>query len=245
MTLYLTKTKSITHKLRNAICSAKSIILIVLIAMSFRSFIAEPFRIPSGSMKSGLVIGDYIFVLKSKYGYSRHSLPFSLPIIPGRIFYKQPERGDVVVFRPPQNQKIHYIKRVIGIPGDEVQINDGRLYINNILIPQNQIADWTDPDNGIKMMQFTESIAKKSYNIVLDYNATKQYANNTRIFIVPDNHLFVLGDNRNHSLDSRFSNIGFIPKENIVGQAKLVVFSFNLKNNKFFFDADRFLKVIK
>lgn len=227
---------------------ALSLFFVIIFALSFRSFIAEPFRIPSGSMKSGLLIGDYIVVLKFKYGYSNHSLPFSIPLINKKIMYNnKPKRGDVVVFRPPHKTKLHYIKRVIGIPGDRVQIINGDIYINEKKVNKQQIEDWHDNDTKENYNQFMENISNKEYLIILDKNKEKhinKYTNNTHIFTVPEKHFFLIGDNRNHSIDSRFNEVGFIPEENIVGKASLIVFSFNAKNNKFFLNPNRFIKKI-
>ena len=130
------------------ISNFKSIILAIFIALLIRSFIAEPFNIPSGSMKPNLLVGDFIFVSKWSYGYSRHSLPFSIPLIPGKIFEKLPKRGDVAVFKTPYDNSTDYIKRVIGLPGDKIKIINGQIFINNELILRKKINDFVDVDKN-------------------------------------------------------------------------------------------------
>ena len=131
------------------ISNIKSVSLAVFIALLIRSFIAEPFNIPSGSMKPNLLVGDFIFVSKWSYGYSKHSLPFSIPIIPKKIFEKKPKRGDVVVFKTPEDNRTDYIKRVIGLPGDKIRIINGQIIINNNKIMRERVSDFFDSDNNI------------------------------------------------------------------------------------------------
>ncbi|CAK8163293.1 Signal peptidase I [Candidatus Xenohaliotis californiensis] len=238
-------TINVRKKIKSFVKSIVSFSAVTLLALSFRSFIAEPFRIPSGSMKNGLLIGDYIFVSKITYGYSRHSLPFSLPLIKNRIFYKEPKRGDVTVFRPPYQTKMHYIKRIIGLPGDKIKITNCNLIVNDMQIDKNYLGTWLDLDIGINMDVYTEELDGKRYETIYNNNTPKtHWSNNTREFIVPKNSFFVLGDNRNHSTDSRFSEVGFIPKNNLVGKAKMIIFSFNSKN-KLLFNSKRFFKLIQ
>ena len=211
----------------------KSILLAIFIALLIRSFIAEPFNIPSGSMKPNLLIGDFIFVSKWSYGYSKHSLPFSLPIIPGKIFSKMPERGDVVVFKTPTDNRTDYIKRVIGLPNDKIQIVNGQIIINDKLIIRKKIEDFldVDPKGNIKRnRQYKEYFYQIEIN-VLDLN-DNGIVDNTQVFNVPKGHFFVMGDNRDNSQDSRFiSYVGFIPIKNLVGKAQFIFFS--LENSKF------------
>tara|TARA_A100001011_G_C14310397_1_gene845267 strand:- start:2055 stop:2783 length:729 start_codon:yes stop_codon:yes gene_type:complete len=211
----------------------KSIILAIFIALLIRSFIFEPFNIPSGSMKPNLLVGDFIFVSKYSYGYSKHSLPFSLPIIPNKIFSKLPERGDVVVFKTPENNRTDYIKRVIGLPGDEVQIIDGQIIINKSLISRKRTDDFIDNDNKSnhkRVRKYTEFFFNKEIEVLDLFD--NGIADNTIMFKVPINNFFVMGDNRDNSQDSRFINtVGFIPTKNLVGKAQFIFFS--LENSRF------------
>ena len=211
----------------------KSILLAIFIALLIRSFIAEPFNIPSGSMKPNLLIGDFIFVSKWSYGYSKHSLPFSIPIIPGKILSKMPERGDVVVFKTPSDNRTDYIKRVIGLPNDKIQIINGQIIINDKLIIRKKIEDFLDVDingNTIRNRQYKEYFYQLEINI-LDLK-DNGIVDNTQVFNVPKDHFFVMGDNRDNSQDSRFiSYVGFIPINNLVGKAQFIFFS--LENSRF------------
>ena len=221
-------------KKNNFFSNLKSITFAIFIALIIRSFIFEPFNIPSGSMKPNLLVGDFIFVSKYSYGFSKHSLPFSLPLIPGKIFNKDPERGDVVVFKTPENNRTDYIKRVIGLPGDIIQIKNGIIFINNSEIFRKKINDFVDTDKNIfnkRVRQYKEYFFDKEID-VLDIS-DNGIADNTQLFKVPDNHFFVMGDNRDNSQDSRFVNtVGFIPYKNLVGKAQVVFFS--LENSRFF-----------
>ena len=211
----------------------KSILIAIFIALLIRSFLFEPFNIPSGSMKPNLLVGDFIFVSKYSYGFSRHSLPLSLPIIPGKILSKIPERGDVVVFKTPQDNRTDYIKRVIGIPGDRIQILNGEVIINETVIIKQRVADFIDTDKQTKqkrVRKYKEYFFNNEIE-VLDL-VDNGMVDNTGIFTVPKNSFFVMGDNRDNSQDSRFINtIGFIPIENIVGKAQFIFFS--LENSRF------------
>ncbi len=211
----------------------KSIFIAIFIALIIRSFIFEPFNIPSGSMKPNLLIGDFIFVSKWSYGFSRHSLPLSIPIIPKKIFSNIPERGDVVVFKTPENNRTDYIKRVIALPGDIIKIEDGYIILNNSKIFKKKINDFIDIDksgNSLRVRQYTEYFSNIEIN-VLDITDSG-IVDNTQEFKVPDNHFFVMGDNRDNSQDSRFINtVGFIPFDNLVGKAQFIFFS--LENSRF------------
>ena len=215
------------------ISNLKSIFLAVLIALIIRSFFAEPFNIPSGSMKPNLLVGDFIFVSKWSYGFSKHSLPFSIPLIPGKIFSKLPERGEVVVFKTPEDNRTDYIKRVIGLPGDRIQIIDGKIIINDNLILRKKLKDFidTDKNSSIKRIRkYKEYFFDKEIEVldIMDHGIV----DNTNIYIVPKGHFFVMGDNRDNSQDSRFTNIvGYIPIENLIGKAQFIFFS--LENSRF------------
>jgi len=211
----------------------KSILIAIFIALLIRSFIFEPFNIPSGSMKPNLLVGDFIFVSKYSYGFSKHSLPFSIPLIPGKFFSHIPERGDVVVFKTPENNRTDYIKRVIGLPGDKIQIKNGIILINGSEILRKKLNDFIDTDNKTsnkRVRMYNEYFFNKEINI-LDIT-DNGIADNTQLFNVPENHFFVMGDNRDNSQDSRFINtVGFIPYENLVGKAQFIFFS--LENARF------------
>ncbi len=217
-----------------------SISIAVFVAILIRSLLFEPFNIPSGSMKPNLLVGDFIFVSKYSYGYSRHSFPFSLgdkngTLAKGKFFSKIPERGDVVVFKTPENNRTDYIKRVIGLPGDHIKIINGEILINETKILRKQIEPFLDRqlnqikiDNG-RRRQYLEYFFDREIKTldIKDYS----FADNTQMFIVPENKFFVMGDNRDNSQDSRFSTVGFIPFENLVGKAQFVFFS--LENSRF------------
>ncbi len=211
----------------------KSIFIAIFIALLIRSFVFEPFNIPSGSMKPNLLVGDFIFVSKYSYGFSKHSLPFSIPLIPGKIFSNTPERGDVVVFKTPENNRTDYIKRVIGLPGDKIEIKNGIIFINGSEILRKKLNDFIDTDNkssNKRVRMYNEYFFNKEINI-LDIT-DNGIADNTQLFNVPENHFFVMGDNRDNSQDSRFiSTVGFIPYENLVGKAQFIFFS--LENARF------------
>ncbi len=218
----------------NFISNLKSVLFAIFIALLIRSFIAEPFNIPSGSMKPNLLVGDFIFVSKWSYGYSRHSLPFSIPLFPGKFFSKIPERGDVAVFKTPQDNSTDYIKRIIGLPGDEIKIINGQIMINNNLILRKKEEDFLDINsygNQNRIRKYKEFFYNKEFE-VLDL-MDNGIVDNTRLYIVPKNYFFVMGDNRDNSQDSRFINtVGFIPMKNLVGKAQFIFFS--LENSRFF-----------
>lgn len=231
----------------------RTVLFAIVLAVVFRSFLFEPFHIPSGSMKSNLLVGDYLFVSKYSYGYSRYSFPLGLPLFKGRVLASEPKRGDVVVFREPSNPRIDFIKRLIGMPGDRIQVRDGVLYINDVPLPRKQLADYTDTENPRYMRsiaQFAETLPEgKVINILKERR--EDMANNTQVFVVPPKHYFMMGDNRDNSQDSRFPLVGYVPEENLVGRAEIIFFSTDgtgsFSNPLSWFEAlrvDRFFKFI-
>ncbi len=211
----------------------KTLIIALICAGIVRSFLFEPFHIPSGSMKPSLLVGDYIFVSKYSYGYSRYSFPFGFNFFEGRIYEKSPKRGDVAVFRLPSNPSINYVKRVIGLPGDKIQMIDGNLYINGKANLKSPTTDFID--EGYLIQQFTETLPEGKKINILDQNPHSN-EDNTGIFEVPQNHYFMMGDNRDNSQDSRFlSQVGYVPKENLVGKASIIFFSNNQPTWKFWY----------
>lgn len=213
----------------------KTVFWAIFLALLIRSFLYEPFRIPSGSMYPTLRVGDYLFVSKYSYGYSRYSFPASLPLFDGRIWYSEPERGDVVVFRFPKNTKIDYIKRIIGLPGDKIQIKKGRLYINDELVERNEKERYII-DEYVKLPEYyqmyEETLPNGVKHNILEISDKERIVDNTEVFEVPQDSFFVMGDNRDRSDDSRIS-VGFVPKENLIGKARFLFFSHNDKGEFF------------
>ncbi len=199
-----------------------------VIAVVVRTFAFEPFNIPSGSMKPTLLVGDYLFVSKYSYGYSRFSFPSSLELFEGRIFGSAPERGDVAIFRkPPQNAE-DYIKRVIGLPGDRIQVIDGLLHINGEAVKREFLARGegrNDRGRTYPIAIYRETLPNGVEHLIWEESDRMPFADNTREFLVPKDRFFMMGDNRDHSQDSRM--IGAIPLENFVGRAEITFFSHN------------------
>ena len=210
--------------------SVKTVVYALLIALVIRTVAFEPFNIPSGSMLPTLEIGDYLFVSKFSYGYSQHSLPLSLPLIPGRILFSEPERGDVAVFKLPSDNKTDYIKRIVGVPGDKIQVKDGRLNINGKTVRRRKVKDYLIQSNfgqNRKVTQYIETLPNGKTYAILEMS-DQGPLDNTGVYIVPDNHYFAMGDNRDNSQDSRVHpQVGFIPKNNLVGRAEILFFSKN------------------
>ena len=229
----------------------KVIVQALAIAFIVRLFLFQPFNIPSASMYPTLNIGDYLFVSKLSYGYGKYSFNFqfsgfsSEPIIkccsfvnfPGRkVFDSAPERGDVAVFKYPGNLTIDYIKRVIGLPGDKIQVTRGQLYINGTAVKKERIEDYVDPSREahsddqsapIAVAQYRETLPNGVVHNVLEFGETDAVQNNTQEYLVPAGHYFMMGDNRDNSKDSRFLNaVGYVPLENFVGKANILFFSF-------------------
>ncbi len=208
--------------------TVKTVVYAVLIALAIRTVAFEPFNIPSGSMKPTLLVGDYLFVSKYSYGYSRHSLPLSLPLIPGRILMSEPERGDIAVFKLPADNKTDYIKRIVGLPGDRIQVREGRLYLNDKQVVRRRVEDFIEidePGRVHRTAQFEETLPNGRTHRILEHTDQGQL-DNTPVYVVPKGHYFAMGDNRDNSLDSRvLSGVGFVPAENLVGRAEILFFS--------------------
>lgn len=233
------------------------LIKLAVIVILFRSFLISPFNIPSESMQPRLLIGDYLLATKWNYGYSKYSLPFSIPLIPGRILASQPERGDVVIFKAPPRNDVDYIKRVIGLPGDQIQMRGGQLFINGDAVSKVPIEDFILPvtenmidsasrdgrgpcfsisyetrgDNGERFCRyprFRETLPNGVTYEVLDFGFFPR--DDTETYIVPEDHLFLMGDSRDNSQDSRFpaipgQGIGIVPQDNLIGRASVMMFS--------------------
>jgi len=206
----------------------------LVIALIFRTFLFQPFKIPSKSMMDNLLVGDYLLVSKMAYGYSHHSFPFSPDFFSGRIFASPVKRGDVVVFRLPRDPSIYYIKRIIGLPGDTIQMKKSRLYLNGKIVPRKRVADFKIINKfGQEEIhpRYRETLPSGKSYTTLD-NGWNPFgkADDTDIYRVPKGNYFAMGDNRDNSLDSRFKKsegVGYVPFENIVGKAEVIWISFD------------------
>jgi signal peptidase I len=205
-----------------------ALLLAAAVLLGFRSLLYQPFNIPSGAMKPTLLIGDYIVVAKYPYGYSRYSLPGSPALFAGRIFPGQPRYGDVVVFRLPRDPSTNYVKRVVGLPGDRVQMIHGLLHINGTPVKRERIEDSVETDasgGATRGKQWRETLPNGVTHTTLDL-MDEGFYDNTALFTVPPGHYFMLGDNRDNSLDSRaLAQVGYVPFENLVGRVDRIVFS--------------------
>ena len=206
---------------------AKTVVAALAIALVLRVVLFQPYTIPSDSMEPELRKGDYIVVSKFSYGWSRHSIPFSPPLFEGRLFGRSPERGDIVVFQLPRDPRETYIKRVIGLPGDRVQVKGGAVFINGQALPRTLIGTGHDPDEpSIEVTEYRETKPDGGTYVTLDRGPAD--GDDTDVYQVPEGQYFMMGDNRDNSLDSRWPTlfgVGFVPAENIVGKAQVILFS--------------------
>ena len=207
----------------------KTIAYALLIALVVRVFFYQPFNIPSGSMKSTLLVGDYLFASKLSYGYSRYSFPFGIIPFRGRLLGSEPKRGDVVIFKLPRDNSTDYIKRLIGLPGDEVAVRGGIVYLNGQALPQTPAGDYAGPEEGGRAKpRYEETLPNGVKHYVLHWQRESDL-DNVGPFKVPAGHYFMMGDNRDNSIDSRVQSphfgVGFVPYENLVGRAEIVFFS--------------------
>ena len=233
----------------------KTIVFALLIAMVLRIFLFQPFTIPSASMEPNLYEGDYIVVSKWSYGFSKHSIPFSPPLFDGRIMGSAPKRGDVVVFKLPRDNKTDFIKRVIGLPGDRIQMIANKLYINDkpvqdLVVSEQEINDIFGPR---PVTEVRETLPEGRSFMTQDFGPGNDL-DDTPVYEVPAGHYFMMGDNRDNSIDSRVeqsSGVGMVPAENLVGKAQIILFSWkpgsSLWNPVSWFNVrlDRFFNVLK
>ena len=215
------------HKAGGIVETVKTIVYAMLIAIGIRTVAFEPFNIPSGSMIPTLLVGDYLFVSKYSYGYSHFSLPLSPPLFSGRIFGRVPDRGDVAVFKLPRDNSTDYIKRIIGLPGDRIQMIHGQLHINGAEVPRKSAGEYVAEGEGPQMLlkRYIETLPGGRQHVILKAS-DDQPLDNTQEYKIPEGYVFAMGDNRDNSLDSRVLNaVGFIPLENLVGRAEFLFFS--------------------
>ena len=209
--------------------TVKVIFQALLIAVVVRTLLFQPFNIPSGSLVPTLLVGDYLFTSKYSYGYSRYSIPFGPPLFSGRIWGSEPKRGDIAVFKLPKDNSTDYIKRVIGLPGDKIQVIEGILQINGKPVKRERIEDYETSDafgRTIAVPQYSETLPNGVAHRIIERDGDRGYWDNTYVYTVPAGHFFMMGDNRDNSTDSRDeSSVGFVPFENLVGRAEIIFFS--------------------
>ena len=210
----------------------KTVAYALVIALFLRVIFFQPFTIPSASMEPTLLEGDYIIVSKYAYGWSRNSVPFSPPLFSGRLFGKAPERGDIIVFKLPRDGHTDYIKRLVGLPGDRIQVKGGVLFINGKVVPRKALPPvMVDSGYGFtrSVERYEETFPNGRQFVTYDFGPDGDM-DNTGVFVVPENHFFFMGDNRDNSLDSRAPSeigVGYVPAENIVGRAEMILLSWD------------------
>ncbi len=262
----MTVAKTTTDKQENKVLEIVKIgIEAIIIALVIRTFLFQPFNIPSGSLIPTLHVGDYIFVSKYSYGYSRYSFPIDMSFLKGRYWAAEPKRGDIIVFRLPKDPSVDYIKRLIGLPNDRIQMKSGVLYINGNPVHRERTGTYKylqidKRDNGsiigervISAEEYRETNPEGLSYTVIEANGDRGANDNTEEFRVPAGHYFMMGDNRDNSQDSRvMSEVGFVPAENLVGRAEIVFFSVDQRASALAFwkwpwsvQWDRLFKVIR
>jgi signal peptidase I len=217
---------------QSVIETVKTVVVALLVAVGIHSFLLQPFWIPSGSMVPSLLVGDYLFVNKFAYGYSRYSLPFAPPLFAGRMLGHAPRRGDVVVFVPPNDRSEIFVKRLIGLPGDTLQVTGGQLTINGQVVPRVEQGTYVDDSDGgpVVAEKFAETLPGGKVHAILKLT-DQGFANNTPVYTVPAGDYFLMGDNRDNSEDSRFLDgpVGYVPAENLLGPAVFILGSADLQ----------------
>ena len=216
---------------KSIISNLKALFWALIIAGFIRSFIVEPFKIPSGSMKPNLLVGDFLFVSKWDYGYSRYSFPFGLPLFDGKLLEKSPKRGDIIVFKLPTKESINYVKRLVAMPGEMIKISEGTIYVKKkganefTTYSQKLMEPFFDDQYNVDIMRLQENNTNRNYEVLNLSN--NSMLDNTNEFLVPDEHYFFMGDNRDNSSDSRDTRntVGFVPKENIIGKVRFIFLS--------------------
>ncbi|MFC3069844.1 signal peptidase I [Phenylobacterium soli] len=208
----------------------KTVVYALLIALFLRVIFFQPYTIPSASMEPNLYEGDYIIVSKFSYGWSRYSIPFGPPLFHGRVFGREPHRGDIIVFKYPPDPHKDYVKRLIGLPGDRIQVKQGLLYLNGAQVPRQYLgASKEDSGYGFvrDVFKYQEKIDGKSFS-TNDFGPNEEL-DNTDTFVVPEGYYFMMGDNRDNSSDSRVppaqGGVGFVPAENLEGKAQIILLS--------------------
>jgi signal peptidase I len=215
----------------------RSLFYLILLALCIRVLIFEPFHIPSGSMRNTLVEGDYVFSTKYDYGYSKHSFMISMNLFSGRVLSSEPERGDVIIFRPPHNMGLRYIKRLIGLPGEKIELKNGVVFVNDIPLKREFVRSYSEDeyffDEFFEILPSGKRYKVKQIKMINLPNyaiSDLTSSNNFGPFFIPEGQYFFLGDNRDQSADSRFA-LGSVPFENFISKARFVLFSF--KENLF------------
>ncbi len=221
----------------------KTIVYALIIALVFRVLLFQPFSIPSSSMKPTLLIGDYLFVSKYAYGYSKHSIPFSPPLFEGRVWFTPPKRGDVIVFKNRKDDNKDYIKRLIGLPGDKIQVQGGVVLINGTPVKMEAVDPFVEPvdtnsrrqictlrqkRDGVMVCikeQFVEILPNNVTHLTVNENNNRGPRDNTKVYEVPEGHYFFMGDNRDNSADSRIDGGHYIPETDLIGRAEIIFLS--------------------